>query len=791
MKKIFLLLFTLILLAEVSYASHIAGADLTYTCLGGNDYLIRFSFYRDCSGVSEPSSVSINFNAPSCGQNINATLYPISGTGGEVTPACPSQPTTCSGGSIYGLREWIYEAVVTLPACSDWTMSYSLCCRNPPINTISGPSSAGIWISATLNNAAAPCNSSPSFSNPPVTIVCQGQTFCFNHGAIDPDGDSLVYSLVTPYDDGPSGSSPYVNYIGGNSATQPLPSNPPVSLDINTGDICMTPTQNVITVMAVLVEEWRNIGGVPVKIGSVYRDIQVNVITCTNTLPVLGGMNPQSTQYNANDTVYQTTMCLGSSISFGVYPYDPNSSQNLNLTWNNGIPTAAFTISNNNTPNVYGAFSWTPTQNNVSNTPHCFTATITDDACPYFGTQTYSYCITVKGMWVDLGPDTLLCKGESYTVYAAADTSAVNYVWTIDGIAAPIQDTFIYINSNILPAGEHTIAITVDDGSSMICPGFDQIKVRIVDQPVVNLGTDTSICDGQNVVLDAGPGTLYTWSTGETTQTITIDQTGNYLVTVDGGNNTRCIDTNSINLLVVPVPIVDIGSDTCSETPFIIDAGNPGMNYTWSTGATTQTINASSTGMYSVTVSALPGNNMCEMSDSKDVKVVPEPSFNLQDYKICKHETITFNAAQSASGYTYLWSPSGATTPSITLSNQLPGEYWISASITGCKTYSDSLRLIVEPCELEIPNVITPNNDGYNDNFKIVNLEYYPNSTIVIFNRWGKKIYESSDYQNDWDGEGHSDGVYYFILNVNYNSGNNDDELMSEVHGTVTILGKD
>jgi len=182
---------------------------------------------------------------------------------------------------------------------------------------------------------------------------------------------------------------------------------------------------------------------------------------------------------------------------------------------------------------------------------------------------------------------------------------------------------------------------------------------------------------------------------------------------------------------------------------------------------------------------------MCEMSDSKDVKVVPAPVFNLQDTTICKHETITFNAAQSASGYTYLWSPSGATTPSITLSNQLPDEYWISVSITGCKTYSDNLKLIVEPCELEIPNVITPNNDGYNDNFKIVNLEYYPNSTIVIFNRWGKKIYESSDYQNDWDGEGHSDGVYYFILNVNYNSGNNDDELMSEVHGTVTILGKD
>ena len=786
-----IIVFSLILSSNISFASHIAGADLTYTCLGGNTYLIHFAFYRDCSGISEPSSVSINFKSVSCGQNFNATLYKISGTGGEVTPACPSQPTTCSGGSIYGLREWIYEAQVTLPPCSDWVMSYSLCCRNPPINTISGPSNASIWISANLNNLDAPCNSSPSFSNPPVTIICQGQTFCFNHGAIDPDGDSLVYSLVTPYDNGPSGSPVYVSYIGGLNATQPLPSNPPVTIDHNTGDICMTPTQNVITVMAVLVEEWRTINGVPVKIGSVYRDIQVNVITCTNTLPVLGGLNPQSTQYNPNDTVYQTALCLGNTISFGIYPYDPNSNQNLNLSWNNGIPTGTFNVTNNNTPNAYGYFSWTPSQNDVSNVPHCFTATITDDACPYFGTQTYSYCITVKGMWVDLGPDTLLCKGETYTISALADTSAVNYAWTINGILSPIQDTFISVNSNILPAGDYIIEVTVDDGSTMICPGYDQVKVKIVDLPVVNLIQDTSLCDGQNITLNAGSGTLYLWNTGETTQTITVTQTGTYSVIVDGGNGTRCNASDSVNLLFVPQPVVDLGNDTCAETAFIIDAGNPGMYYLWSTGATTQTINVNTSDIYSVTVNPLPGNNQCDVSDSKNVQIIPKPVINLKDTTICKHQHLTINgAAQPGNGYTYSWSPLGLTTPTVTITDQQPGDHQITVSVTGCTTVTDMMLLKVEPCDLTIPNVITPNNDGLNDQFKIVNLEYYPNSSIVIFNRWGKKIYESSNYQNDWDGEGHSDGVYYYILNINYGSGSSGDEILKEVHGTVTILGK-
>ncbi|MCF8297138.1 MAG: choice-of-anchor L domain-containing protein [Saprospiraceae bacterium] len=84
--------------------------------------------------------------------------------------------------------------------------------------------------------------------------------------------------------------------------------------------------------------------------------------------------------------------------------------------------------------------------------------------------------------------------------------------------------------------------------------------------------------------------------------------------------------------------------------------------------------------------------------------------------------------------------------------------------------------------EVEIPNVITPNGDGINDYFHIVNIDKIPESTLIIFNRWGRKIYEMDNYQNDWDGEGHSDGVYYYILK--YKTYFKEEE----INGTVTIM---
>jgi gliding motility-associated-like protein/uncharacterized repeat protein (TIGR01451 family) len=66
--------------------------------------------------------------------------------------------------------------------------------------------------------------------------------------------------------------------------------------------------------------------------------------------------------------------------------------------------------------------------------------------------------------------------------------------------------------------------------------------------------------------------------------------------------------------------------------------------------------------------------------------------------------------------------------------------------------------------EFFIPNVFTPNGDGTNEYFEIVGLNQFSNAHLTVFNRWGNMVYDNSDYNNDWNGEGLNDGTYYYIL---------------------------
>jgi len=92
------------------------------------------------------------------------------------------------------------------------------------------------------------------------------------------------------------------------------------------------------------------------------------------------------------------------------------------------------------------------------------------------------------------------------------------------------------------------------------------------------------------------------------------------------------------------------------------------------------------------------------------------------------------------------------------------GEYQVTViDSNGCSN-TDVIRVIEAPCDLEIFNVITPNNDGKNDVFEVKNLMDFKTRKLTVFNRWGKKVYSADPYNNDWDGGNQAAGVYYFIL---------------------------
>jgi len=90
-----------------------------------------------------------------------------------------------------------------------------------------------------------------------------------------------------------------------------------------------------------------------------------------------------------------------------------------------------------------------------------------------------------------------------------------------------------------------------------------------------------------------------------------------------------------------------------------------------------------------------------------------------------------------------------------------------------------------EPPVVTVPNVITPNDDGWNDIFMIDYLNQYDIRKLTIFNRWGTIVYQSDDYQNNWDGGNVADGVYFYVLELW--KGNVD----TYYYGTLTVMDND
>jgi gliding motility-associated-like protein len=94
--------------------------------------------------------------------------------------------------------------------------------------------------------------------------------------------------------------------------------------------------------------------------------------------------------------------------------------------------------------------------------------------------------------------------------------------------------------------------------------------------------------------------------------------------------------------------------------------------------------------------------------------------------------------------------------------------HFIFTNANGC---ADTVVLKVITADLQIPNIITPDNDGKNDTFKIVGLESYPGSQLTVFNRWGNEVYRSDNYKNDWNGSGLAGATYFYVLNRKEHTG--------------------
>ncbi|MEO8087278.1 MAG: hypothetical protein ABI763_10685, partial [Bacteroidota bacterium] len=674
---IFSILFIICLFAftQKANATHSMGADITYKCVGPDTYEITLSFYRDCVGIAADDSAYLSA-VSTCQGAYFVYLLRVPGTGQEITPLCPSVTSTCNGGVFTGIQEYVYKRTVILPGqCFDWTFSYNQCCRNNAITNITTPGTWQMYVYAILNNTITPCNNSPTFSNKPVPFVCLGQQFCFNHGAFDTDGDSLVYSLITPWD---SPGLP-IQYLIPFNANNPLSSSPNITFNSQTGDICMTPTSLEVTVMAVLVEEYRN----GVLIGAVERDIQVTVINCTNQVPAMSGINGTNN--------FSTVTCAGSQICFTVNSSDANAPQNTYVSWDQSIPGATFNVTAGSRQN--GTFCWTPTFADVASSPHCFTVTVHDDNCPIFGSQTYSYCIDVQGIGVTVPNQLVGCNATTNLVATATGGTGFTYIWNTGATTSTIN------------AGPGNYTVTVSDG---LCTATT--TATISQTPTVNVSavsTPASCFAGTNgtATVSANGGTgayTYSWSpTGGSSVTASNLAAGNYTVSVTDAMG--CTSTATVTI-TQPTQI----TSAASSTPVLCNAGNdgtatvvanngtPGYTYAWApSGGNATTATGLAAGIYTVTTTDANG---CTTTTSTTVTqpVVLSASASATNV-LCNggaDGTATAVANDGTPGYTYSWSPSGGN--AVTANGLAAGTYTVTVTdANGCTTSTNTT--ITEP----------------------------------------------------------------------------------------------
>ena len=179
-----------------SRASHISGVNISYECVGGDDYLITVNLFRACQDQNPlPDTLNVYISS-SCYVHGYKEFPQISNT--DVSQLCASELSNskCNGGTQPGVQLGVYQLVVHLEPCIDWKIVVSEQNRDNAIVNLVDPSSFSLHDEAFLNNSNNECNNSPQLSLINLPYTCVGTPLYYNLGFTDADGDSLAYALV-------------------------------------------------------------------------------------------------------------------------------------------------------------------------------------------------------------------------------------------------------------------------------------------------------------------------------------------------------------------------------------------------------------------------------------------------------------------------------------------------------------------------------------------------------------------------------------------------------------------
>lgn len=513
----------------VTYAAHLVGGEVSYKCVGNNNYEITLKIYRDCnsSGAQfDPQAAIGVFTNSGIFTTLYVNLGPIIQLPTAVANPClVIPPNICTEMATYT------TTVALPPIAGGYTIAYQRCCRNSTISNIPNPGAWGNTYTISIPSNDTGCNSSPAFNvNPPI-ILCINDSLNINSSANEPDGDSLYYefcdpihggSQAEPRPDPPYAPSTYVNvpFLAGYSAITPMNANPAIQINPVTGFITGKPTQVGQYVVAICVSEYRN----GVLLSTTMRDYQFNVTNCNSNV---------STQ-----VLPQSANCTGKTVSF--------TNQTINGTtyfWDFGDPNT------NADTSIAGAPTYTYVDTGtyqvkliVNRGWPCSDSSIITVKVHYPVNSKYKWSgdVCFDAQQLSFSPDAGLSGNASYFWYFGPDA---NITQSTAEFPPPI--TF---NA----PGKYYVTLQAEDFG---CTGLYGDTITIYERPNANFSIDNlSGCVPYTVAFsdlsEGGTQLNYEWDFGDGNSSQdpnpihTYTTVGVYTVTLMVYTQTGCIDTS-------------------------------------------------------------------------------------------------------------------------------------------------------------------------------------------------------------------------------------------------------
>lgn len=373
--------------------------------------------------------------------------------------------------------------------------------------------------------------------------------------------------------------------------------------------------------------------------------------------------------------------------------------------------------------NILNAQTQNPTVFPVSDTAYILTA---KNAQGCIGFDTIRVKVNTSPA-INLGNDTTLC--DSQQILLNAGTSFKSYLWSNGNSTSTIK---------VQSAG--TYSVVAKDVNN--CISSDTIKISILTSPVFSLGSDTALCSGDRLLLQANVPGSYLWQNGSAQQQQTIITPGIYWLQV---NNGGCTSTDSIVITYKPVPIFNLGNDTtiCEGTSKTIAVNPPYTSVLWQNNTTTPVYSVSDPGIYYAKVTL----NGCTSTDTIQIFQKLIPRFSLgNDTFLCIGQTLPLKV--NVPNASYLWNTGSA---SSTYTVTSPGTYRVTAT-NECGSSTDDIVVTIGVCDIIMPTAFTPNGDGLNDEFRIKYPQSIKSMVMRVFNRFGQLIYSANNPFAGWNG---------------------------------------